>query len=219
MIGYTYFNYYIMTIETDEYDFVDKTIVDSYNASYVTTKFMIINIEDINSNKIDLIDDYIKNNIYQTKIYFYLNKQIAIDKKIANYKLYKDISSRKIQPGRPNYKNILDKYFSDIQTNGISGIYKSYYANGTLQEEYFHNNCDIEGEYKEYYNNGNIRVTCNYLKGKKHGKWTQYHENDNGKVQYWDDYLNANKQLDWRYMTTVSVPKDYPQDKIWMLCD
>jgi len=41
-------------------------------------------------------------------------------------------------------------------------------VNGTLREEYFHNNCDIEGEYKEYFNNGNIRVTCNYLKGKKH---------------------------------------------------
>ena len=149
--------------------------------------------------------------------------------KINNFKLYKRQAIPKVlhQYSHPIdkvhndyvsvYKEKLETYFNDILENGCNGIYKSYYENGALEEEYFHNNGEIEGEYKKYHQNGNIKETCNYLNGLKHGKWTQFHED--GKIQYWHNYLNGQQQLDWRYITQIIVPKDYPQDKISDLCD
>lgn len=154
-----------------------------------------------------------------------LNKQIVFDKKISGYKQHKYLAtpigynhySKILHEQVPKFKSILETYFNDILENGCNGIYKSYYPNGVLQEEYFHNNGEIEGEYKKYYENGKLKETCNYVNGLEHGRLEEFYEN--GKLKYWHNYLNGNKQLDWRYMTTLIVPKDFPQDKINMLCD
>ena len=217
MIGYAYIEYYIITIECDDYESSPK-IMNVDNALYKTNNFKIIEIEDFNNNKLDMTTSYKKNINYNEKINFWLNKQIVFDKKIYDYTFYKNLDRpyKKIQPNGSRYKSIL-RYYNDIIENGCSGIYKSYYPNGVLEEEYFHNNGEIEGEYKKYYENGSIKETCNYLNGLKHGKWTQFHED--GKIQYWDDYLNGNKQFDWRYITILHVPKDFPENEIIMLCD
>ena len=228
MIGYTYLDFLIMSIEFDEYKSIDiHQIIDANNTKYSTNNFKIIEIDDFNSKKIDMTHNYKKNITYNNHIDFWLNKQIVFNIKIENFKLYKNLATHKKHISYPvdevhnsyveHYKKILDTYFNDILQNGCTGIYKSYHINGFVKEEYFHNNCEIEGEYKSYHSNGNIEETCNYINGKKHGKWIKYY--DNGKEQYWDVYRNGVKQLDWRYMTTIIVPQDYPQNKLHMLCD
>ena len=69
----------------------------------------------------------------------------------------------------------------------------------------------------EDYENGKLKETCNYLNGLKHGKWIDYHED--GKINHWEIYYNDMHTFDWRYITILHVPKDFPQDKINMLCD
>ena len=228
MIGYTYLEYYIVTLECDDYKSCSQ-IINAENATYYTSNYKIIEIEDFNYKSLDKTDNFKKNINYNNKINFWLNKEIAFYMKINNFKLYKQSAIPKVLDQYshpihkvhneyvPVYKEKLETYFNDILENSCNGIYKSYYKNGALEEEYFHINGEIEGEYKKYHLNGKLKEKCNYLNGLKHGKWTQFHED--GKIQYWDDYLNGKKQLDWRFFTTLIVPKDYPPEKISALCD
>jgi len=151
MLGYTYQSFHIITIEFDEYNsYCDeynwcwKKVVDKENAEYVTKKFKIIEIEDLKYNKYNTIDKYLIsrdcivskngiysiNNIYEEKIHFWLNKQIAFNKKIRNSRDYKKLAT----PGGSNpiyifhnscvplYEEYLPTFFSDIKD--ISGMYK-----------------------------------------------------------------------------------------------
>jgi hypothetical protein len=211
-----------MTIDCVDYESCSK-IINAENALYKTNNYKIIEIEDFNHKSIDFTKRYKKNINYNNKITFWLNKQIAFYMKINIFKLYKQSAipkvlheySHPIDKGHNDYVSIykeqLETYFNDILENGCNGIYKSYYENGALEEEYFHNNGEIEGVYKKYHPNGKLKETCNYLNGLKHGKWTQYHDNE--KVKYWDDYLNGEKQLDWRFFTKLIVPKDCSSEK------
>jgi hypothetical protein len=66
MIGYTYQSFYIITIECNEDEYKSycdvykdsfwKKNVNKENATYVTEKFKIIEIEDLHYNKFDNID-------------------------------------------------------------------------------------------------------------------------------------------------------------------
>lgn len=162
MLGYTYKSFYIFTIECDEYkSYCEeysshwKKVVDKENATYITKKFKIIEIEDLHSNKYDTIDKYLIsrdyivnktgiysiNNTYEEKIDFWFNKEIACNKKIRDSRDYKKLAtSGDLNPIYvfhnscvPLYEEYLPKYFSDIK--GISGIYKQYYPDGVLEKE------------------------------------------------------------------------------------
>ena len=200
MIGYTYLEHYIVTIEYDDYESCSK-IINAENALYKTNNFKIIEIEDFNHKSLDMTNIYKKNTIYNGKIYFWINKQIVFDKKIYDYKRYKKLAipipinyyshpvDKVLNKLVPKYKLILETYFNDIIENGCSGIYKSYYPNGVIHEEYFHNNGEIEGEYKKYHENGKMKETCNYLNGLKHGRWKEFDENE--ELKFCDDYING----------------------------
>ena len=210
MIGYTYQSFFIITIEVDddgyksycdEYkDSFWKKVIDKENAEYVTKKFKIIEIEDLHSNKFDNIDKlskskikiieksgvYLINNVYTEKINFWLNKEIAFNKKIRDSRDYKKLATYE-DPSNgvyvfhnicvPEYKNYLTKYFYDI--DGTSGMYKQYYPNGVLEKECYHNSDTYEGEHKAYYENGKIKEITTYINGIRHGKNIEYYENGN----------------------------------------
>ena len=109
MIGYTYLEYYIVTLECDDYE-TPSQIVNADNALYKTNNFKIIEIEDFNHKSLDMTHNYKKNTNYNCKIYFWINKQIAFNKKISDYIFYKDLhksrnnSPRKIYPANSEYK-------------------------------------------------------------------------------------------------------------------
>jgi len=208
MIGYTYQSFYIITIELDndgcksycgEYkDSFWKKNVNEENAKYITDKFKIIEIEDLHYNKFDNIDklspskinifdktgSYSINNVYTEKINFWLNKEIARDKKIRDSRDYKKMATYE-DPSNgaytlhnicvPEYKGYLTKYFYDI--DGTSGIYKQYYPDGVLEKECYHNGDKYEGEHKRYYMNGKIKEITTYVNGIRHGKNIEYYEN------------------------------------------
>jgi antitoxin component YwqK of YwqJK toxin-antitoxin module len=210
MIGYTYQSFYIITIEVDDDEYKSycdeyknsfwKKVVYKENATYVTEKFKIIEIEDLQYNKYDNsnrylisknktinnIGNYSKNNIYTEKINFWLNKQIARDKKIRDSRDYKKLATYEDPSNNiyvfhnlcvPEYKRFLTKYFYDI--DGISGIYKQYYPDGVLEKECYHNNDKYEGEHKTYYMNGKIKEITTYINGIRRGKNIEYSENGN----------------------------------------
>jgi len=217
MLGYTYQSFHIITIEFDEYNsYCDeynwcwKKVVDKENAEYVTKKFKIIEIEDLKYNKYNTIDKYLIsrdcivskngiysiNNIYEEKIHFWLNKQIAFNKKIRNSRDYKKLAT----PGGSNpiyifhnscvplYEEYLPTFFSDIK--GISGMYKQYYPDGVLEKECYHNSDKYEGEHKAYYMNGKIKEITTYVNGKRIGKNIEYY--DNGDFIH-RNYIDENK--------------------------
>ena len=153
----------------------DLKVVDIENATYVTDKFKIIEIEDLHYNKFDNIDklspskinifdktgSYSINNVYTEKINFWLNKEIARDKKIRDSRDYKKMATYE-DPSNgaytlhnicvPEYKGYLTKYFYDI--DGTSGIYKQYYPDGVLEKECYHNGDKYEGPWVNYIPNG-----------------------------------------------------------------
>jgi len=215
MIGYAYESFYILTIECEaynsyceEYNSHWKKVVDKENATYITKKFKIIEIEDLHSNKYDTIDKYLIprdcivskngiysiNNTYEEKIDFWFNKEIALNKKIRNSRDYKKTPFNPLRPIYifhnlcvPLYEEYLPKFFSDIK--GISGIYKQYYPDGVLEKECYHNSDKYEGEHKAYYENGKLREITTYINGKRCGKNVEYYEN--GAIIY-RNYINEN---------------------------
>ena len=200
MIGYIYLDYYIITLECDDYESISE-IINAENATYSTNNFKIIEIEDFSCKSLDITNIYKKNTNYNEKKNFWLNKQIVFDKKIYDYKFHKSNATPKVvnqyshpidklhNEYVPRYKSKLETYFNDILETGCSGIYKSYYPNGALEEEYFYNNGEIEGEYKKYHKNGKLKETCNYLNGLKHGRWKEFDENE--ELKFCDDYING----------------------------
>ena len=210
MIGYTYQSFYIITIEVDDDSYKSycdeykdsswKKVIDKENAEYVTKKFKIIEIEDLKYNKFDNIDKlspskinifdktgiYSINNVYIENINFWLNKQIARDKKIRDSRDYKKRATHE-DPSNgvytfhnmcvPEYKGYLIKYFYDI--DGTSGMYRQYYPDGVLEKECYHNSDIYEGEHIAYYENGKIKEITTYINGIRHGKNIEYYENGN----------------------------------------
>lgn len=207
MIGYTYQSFYIITIEINDGEYKtycyesysSKLLIKNWkNAIYITGKYKIIEIEDLHHNKFDNIDKLSKskinifdktgvysiNNVYEEKIHFWLNKEIAFNNKIRDSRDYKKLAKHK-NPSNgvyalhnisvPEYKKYLEKYFYDI--DGISGIYKQYYPNGVLEKECYHNNDKYEGEHKRYNDKGDLQEITTYINGLRHGKNIEYYEN------------------------------------------
>lgn len=59
MIGYTYLEYYIITLECDDYE-TPSQIVNANSATYTTKNFKIIEIEDFNHKQLDMTNNYKK---------------------------------------------------------------------------------------------------------------------------------------------------------------
>lgn len=129
---------------------------DPINKEYKTNKYKIMSIYDIkNNNIISDVGDLKIDEIYLSEQIYYLSKERA-------------------------YSEIPLNLLSVIFQNGICENRKTYYSNGLLKEEYFHNNGLIEGIYKKYGQNKKVYEECNYISGKINGIFTRY--NSSGEI-------------------------------------
>jgi antitoxin component YwqK of YwqJK toxin-antitoxin module len=145
IIGYFKDYKYVITISTDDYTSVSKTVINPDNALYKTRNYKILEIEDILENKI------INNNYRIPRIaFFYISKELAV------------------------FENFIQNEEYKLFPLGYSGVQKEYHENGLLYKQFFHKNGIIEGEFKTFYNNGNAQYICDYVNGQKFGKEIEY---------------------------------------------
>jgi antitoxin component YwqK of YwqJK toxin-antitoxin module len=147
-------------LDTEERQLYSDYKEDPINKKYISKHYKILCIYDIKNNKyIKSIEDYTLNEIYSNEIEYYLSKERAL-------------------------VEIPLSLLPILFTNGICENRKTYYDNGFIFEEYFHNNGIIEGIYKKYYNNGNLQVECNYINNKINGIYKEYDRNGIYKEYY-----------------------------------
>lgn len=121
---------------------------------------------------IELDDDLIilnikKNNknymrIGSGKTTFIVGKKIPQSALENNYTIYQSLEI---------YQKINNLYDYSQET---SGVYTSYFSDGKLHIEYFHNNQIKEGTYKEYSRNGYLIKEYNYISGKMNGNCKEF---------------------------------------------
>lgn len=157
----------IITLEIDNY----YNEHNPYKKYILCPKYKILDVTDINLNKID------KKNIDTRNIStFYISYDV-----IRDYLIDIIINENRIEN---NIKN-------NINFCSYVKVYNEY--NGMLEKEYYQNNGKIEGEYKRYSDN-NLNMSCFYIDGKLNGIMRYY---DNGNLNeekiYKDDYIQYRK--------------------------
>jgi antitoxin component YwqK of YwqJK toxin-antitoxin module len=157
---YIKINCYIFSIELCEDSKHNENrlnIVDKLYATYTTNKFKIIEIENMVTTEI--IDKY------------YNYKVGDIICKTVKYYLTKERAFFEIKYDRDDideYKPIDKLYYIKFFTNcgGYSGLHRSWYDSGQLQEEFYQINGNFEGLYREYFENGSIKNEYYYINNK-----------------------------------------------------
>ena len=95
--------------------------------------------------------------------------------------------------------------------NDFPSVFRTYYYNGSLATEFYHNKGSIEGPYKFYELDGTLSVNCTFVNGIIHGNCIIYDEDNKfyrtyrfieGKIHHIDSYYDYN-DLD-RYL----IPHD-----------
>ena len=95
----------------------------------------------------------------------------------------------------------------------MAEVVRTYHRNGSLKEEYFMINGQIEGIYKSYHENGwnyqetitsvknisngniffgQLNIICNYINDKEEGEYKSYHEN--GQLYEICNYINDKRE-------------------------
>ena len=159
-IGYVKCDDYIVTIETaHKINPPDTNIIDPSKATYSCNKFRVKCIEHISTNnKRDTIGVYKKDKVYIFEQKYNIDRKIVFDLNFVENKNYLAFSE------------------------GYTGVIKTYNDDGTLSEEYYHNNGKIEGIYKIYFPNGKLKEIRNYINGVLCGESITY--DLNGDILY-----------------------------------
>jgi hypothetical protein len=74
----------------------------------------------------------------------------------------------------------------------LSGIYRSYYDNKQIKEEYYHINYKKEGEYNKYDRYGKNIKKCNYVNNVLNGYYMNINGSDKFESKYENGKLNGN---------------------------
>jgi len=181
MKGYCYLEYYIFYIECDKYEFYSQTyydkIINRDTATYKTDIFTVLDIFDVNGNKVEH-EKYKIGEIINREIYVYFDKDIPCCDKIDKFRgtLYVIESNCFSKSYKQESKYTLDTYFNDVLQNTELRTHRIYYRSGKLRIQFQHKCGRIEGEYISYYENGNVEIKCNYVNNIKHGKEITYWE-------------------------------------------
>ena len=165
--------------------------VDKANAMYRTDRY-IIKACIYTPTKFRQLDGQcldVSNVLYKTPVYFFKTYDRALQ----------EISFKQHQ----RLKTVIRDDFPSV--------FRSYYNDGLICEEFYHNKGIIEGEYKYYYED-KLLCECNFINGLIQGKCTVYdEENDiyktynfiDGKVKKIDSYY------DYEELDKYIIPHDY----------
>jgi antitoxin component YwqK of YwqJK toxin-antitoxin module len=166
--GYTIYNDFIITIKVldDEPKPYISVIIKEENklyATYYTTDYEIIEVEDVDGN---ILNEKVE---LQGGVYYRLTKEVPINK--INQKIF--------------------FYDGNILCKEFTGIQKMWYINGQIFSIFFHINGKKYGEYKQYYSNGQLSLECVYVNNKIEGEYKEYDEE--GNLERIDYYVAGEK--------------------------
>ena len=189
----------------------------------------------IYNDKIKYEENYVNNNIIESKKYINNNLNVHIIKN-DNYIIYNEYYDNEILKIKCNKKIIytFDIKFTEISVSYIGtyleyfyngnikkecnysdtcvydGIFKEYYKNGKLFIEKNYKDGKLNGIYKEYYESGSLKLIENYLVNKKYGESIRYFENNNiySKCIYNNDCLNG-KYEEYYYNGNIKLICNY----------
>ena len=88
-------------------------------------------------------------------------------------------------------------FIDDSTTTRLTGPYKSYYINGTLEKEGFYKDNYPDSLWSYYYESGQIKMRGLLKDGSNHGLWEYYFEN--GKINMAGMIIDAKREDTWKY--------------------
>jgi hypothetical protein len=169
IIGYAKYDDYILTIQTNNCTSMGNlkiycdTLPDDIISTtrFCTTSYKVIEIEDLLGNKYDNINDILKNK------YKYYNDNDDNNNKfiVGNYYNNDDIHIEFFLIKKLAFD---DRFIEKEQWkifNNYEGVYRSYFYNGNISDEYYHRNGIIQGKRIKYWYNGTIMEESNYING------------------------------------------------------
>ena len=93
---------------------------------------------------------------------------------------------------------VKEVYFIDDSTSAqLTGLYKSFFINGTLESKGFYKNNIPDSIWTYYYESGQIKMKGMLKNGSNHGLWEYYFEN--GKINMAGMIIDSKREDTWRY--------------------
>ncbi len=77
---------------------------------------------------------------------------------------------------------------SEYINDAMDGLYRKYYYNGQVQDEYYYRQGDLDGYFRRYYKHGQLKAEGYYKQGSLVGPYTSYYENGAVKEKFY--YMN-----------------------------
>lgn len=88
-------------------------------------------------------------------------------------------------------------FIHDIATAKLTGPFKSYYLNGTLEKEGFYKNNYPDSTWSYYYESGQLKMKGCLKDGSNHGLWQYYYEN--GNINMAGMIIDSKREGTWSY--------------------
>lgn len=97
-----------------------------------------------------------------------------------------------------NNTSLKEIYFIDDSLSArLTGVYKSYYINGSLEREGYYKNNYPDSLWKYYYESGGLKMQGMLKDGSNHGLWEYYFEN--GNVNMAGMIIDSHREGTWKY--------------------
>lgn len=153
---------------------------DKENASYEANKYIIRNIINVPTKK-------------KLKKLYLVECDYTYNYNVTYYKTY-DRALQEI-----SFTDL--RKMNAVSRDDFPSIFRTYYYNGSLYTEFYHNKGSLEGPYKFYELDGTCSVECTFVNGKIHGECIVYDEDNkfyrtykfiDGKIQHIDSYYDYN---------------------------
>ena len=103
-----------------------------------------------------------------------------------------------------------------VERDDFPSVFRSYFDDGKICQEFYHNKGVIEGEYKFFSHEDKLLCKCNFINGKIVGDCIVYDEENNfyrtynfidGKVQKIDSYYDYNELSTWIIPHKLQIKK------------
>jgi hypothetical protein len=103
-----------------------------------------------------------------------------------------------------------------VERDDFPSVFRSYFDDGKICQEFYHNKGVIEGEYKFFSHEDKLLCKCNFINGKIVGVCIVYDEENNfyrtynfidGKVQKIDSYYDYNDLSQWIIPHDLQIKK------------
>ena len=117
-----------------------------------------------------------------------------------------------------NFNSSLTWFLMEYKYGSLVNNYKSFFYNGTVEEEMYFLDGEYHGAKKMYFLNGKLKEETTYVYGEKHGKKTTYYENGNKKEEkMFSNDIEHGMSFFYDKVGKLKKKKDYFNGKIYTI--